>query len=740
MKEKKLEVLSPAGNLAILKGVVGAGADAVYFGGERFGARAYAKNFTMDEAKEGIRYAHIYGRKAYLTVNTLLKNREIEQELYDYIKAYVQMGIDAVIVQDMGVFDFLRTFFPGLPIHASTQMTVTGAYGAKFLADQGASRIVTSREMSISEIAAIPTKTDVEIETFVHGALCMGYSGQCLMSSMIGGRSGNRGRCAQPCRLPYRLEDERKELCAMPGEYLLSLKDLCGIEEIRALAEAGVFSFKIEGRMKQMSYATGVVRMYRDYVDAYLEGRTKPLSKKDRQFLLDLGSRQGFTRSYYEQHNDQDMMTYQSPRHEKNESGDSGKAFTEDAILPKIAACGNFTARLGEPMMLRLTAGEYTVWKKGAVVEAAKKQPARKEDVEEKLRRTGQTCFTIEELTIEMEEGCFLPVQQLNQLRRDTIEELQTDMARSIQEVRILDYAPPSRKSAVSVPGTLPTFFATCKTEEQFLACLSASYLNVLGIALESVWKTPDRPKQWMELEAELDQYLQSAHDREKKICLVLPLVLRQETTQWMESGKAWFRRMPYDFVLCSNYDSLGFLEHMGVPQEKILLDHRLYTFSGRSIGAFEKMGYATLCAPLELNKKELAHRDNDSSYMLIYGRIPLMLTANCQRKNSRGCDHRMTCYRLIDRYGEKFPVKNVCLFCYNEIYNSKIYHLLTETEHLQAMGFRGYRMDFTLEKEKETQEVLDQVRRAFLSTGTDKEPLGACSTFTKGHFNRGVE
>lgn len=264
MKDKKVrktELLAPAGSFEILRAVVNAGADAVYCAGNRFGARAYANNFTEEEMISAIDFMHLKDKKLYMTVNTLLKEKELEKELYDYLCPYYEAGLDAVIVQDLGVMHFIREQFPNLPIHASTQMTITGAYGAELMLQAGCSRIVTARELSLTEIQDIYEKTGAEIESFVHGALCYCYSGQCLLSSMIGGRSGNRGRCAQPCRLPYELfEDKSQAALAKKGKesYLLSPKDLCTIDMIPELIQHGVHSFKIEGRMKQAEYAAGV--------------------------------------------------------------------------------------------------------------------------------------------------------------------------------------------------------------------------------------------------------------------------------------------------------------------------------------------------------------------------------------------------------------------------------------------------------------------------------------------------
>ena len=307
-KDRQVEILAPAGSFACFQAAMNAGADAVYAAGARFGARAYANNFTQDELIEAIERAHIYGKKFYLTVNTLLKDHEIA-ELYDYLAPLYEKGLDAVIVQDTGVFQFIRSNFPDLDIHASTQMTITGAAGAKFLESQGATRVVPARELSLEEVRQIHETTDLEVECFVHGALCYCYSGQCLMSSVIGGRSGNRGQCAQPCRLPYTVDGQKK--------YFLSLKDICTLELIPELVEAGIDSFKIEGRMKKPEYVAAVTAMYRKYVDLYLKKGKSGYAVKpeDRENLMDLYNRGDSDTGYYKQHNGREMLALDRPNH-----------------------------------------------------------------------------------------------------------------------------------------------------------------------------------------------------------------------------------------------------------------------------------------------------------------------------------------------------------------------------------------------------------------------------------------
>lgn len=312
------EILAPAGSMESLKAAVAAGADAVYTGGTMFGARAYAHNFDTESMLEAIDYIHLHGRKLYMTVNTLLKEKEIEGRLYEYLLPFYRQGLDAVIVQDVGVLKFIRQNFPKLPVHASTQMTITGLEGAKLLEEAGAERVVTARELSIEEVRRIAEGTELEIESFVHGALCYCYSGQCLFSSFLGGRSGNRGQCAQPCRLKYRAEGMKN------GSHLLSLKDICTLELIPELVEAGIDSFKIEGRMKKPEYVAGVTAMYRKYTDLYKSLKGADLAsaaarfkveESDLDMLRDLYNRGGFSEGYYHTRNGKQMISFERPNH-----------------------------------------------------------------------------------------------------------------------------------------------------------------------------------------------------------------------------------------------------------------------------------------------------------------------------------------------------------------------------------------------------------------------------------------
>ncbi len=481
--EVKKEILAPAGTYECFRAAINAGADAVYLGGSMFGARAFAGNFDREELIRAIRTAHLYGRKVYLTVNTLIRNDEMEK-LAEYIRPYYEEGLDAVIVQDYGVFAVLRDTFPGLDLHASTQMTITGRYGAELLKGMGATRVVTARELSVSEIRDIHQNVDVEIESFVHGALCYCYSGQCLLSSMIGGRSGNRGRCAQPCRLTYSMN-------GIKDKYLLSPKDMCTIESIPDILDAGVYSLKIEGRMKSPEYVAGVTYAYRKYVDMYLEkGRDGfKVDSNDITRLMDLYNRGGFCKGYYYSHNDKNMMTFNRPNHQgiavgtiKNgeivlsepvNAGDvlefadgseytlptgkkNGKLAIPKGVIknPKngmvVYRTRNNTL-LGQlrekyidediklPVKMRaflkegersclavqLNGMESVVY--GDVLEKSEKHPAARADVVKQLRKLGGTAFSCDEADIstDIEGNPFVPVKLLNDLRRNALADIE---------------------------------------------------------------------------------------------------------------------------------------------------------------------------------------------------------------------------------------------------------------------------------------------------------------------------
>ncbi|WP_028236357.1 peptidase U32 family protein [Pseudobutyrivibrio sp. MD2005] len=700
----KLELLSPAGDLQIYKAVVNAGADAVYFGGDLFGARAYAKNFSMDDAKEAIEYGHLHGAQSYLTVNTLLKNPEIEDKLYDYLRTYVENGIDAFIVQDFGVFNFIRTFFPDTDIHVSTQASLCTPYGAKFFEDLGASRIVTAREISIEEIAKINKACpDLEIESFIHGALCVCYSGQCLMSSMLGGRSGNRGRCAQPCRLPYEAFDDKGKKLNKKGNYILSPKDFCTIEYLPQMIEAGVMSFKIEGRMKQLDYAAGVVSVYRHYLDQYLYkgANNYSVTEEDINRLLDLGNRCGFTSLYLKDKNGPEMITFEAPGHTKAESTKAEYPEQKIKVDCKVEAC------LGKEFTITFTDEKGNVGRcVSNVVEAAQNRATSKQDIEKAVSGLGNTVFAIDKLNISYDDNIFLPVSLIKNARRTAIQEL-SDSLLNLGEKRILPYEKIDKRYNEMQNARC---FVAVLSKEQLNAVSKFSFVDAIAVPI----KLFDDAKKLFD----------------GKVFVYLPPILRDRFIADIKIDER------ADGVIACSYDELGLLSDMGYPKDKIILDHRLYTFNNRSLAGFEKEDYKYNCIPYELSLKELKHRDNHNSQMIIYSRIPMMITANCTVKNTVGCNKSNQVINLVDRKNVQSLVTCNCDYCYNTIYNSRKYIAFDLKKDILELGIKEVRIDFTVEDSKEVEQVLNAFEDSFLNDN----PYHFTEDFTKGHLKRGVE
>lgn len=441
-RHNEAELLAPAGSFDCVRAAVNAGADAIYMGGRLFGARAYAESATSDEDEliKAIDYCHLYGVKVYMTVNTLLKDAETE-ELCAYLSPYEERGVDGVIVQDMGVLSLIRKNFPSLPIHASTQMTVTGPYYAKLLKELGVVRVVTPRELSLTEIKRIRDEAGIEIEAFIHGALCYAYSGQCLMSSIIGGRSGNRGRCAGPCRLPYEVYDENMRRLGRENErYVLSLKDLCTIEYLPRMINAGVYSMKIEGRMKSPVYVAGVTSVYRKYIDRALRilsenpGEEPPLiipDREDLRILNEVFDRGGETDGYLREHNGRDMVSLK----EKNERRIPDESVIKDireSFLDrdkKIPLAAEIRGRAGERLSLSFIYDLKGLRIKATVfsedlLETAKNRAVSPDEIRERVSKLGNTCFYVESIDSDLEDGLFIPVKQINDIRRRATDEI----------------------------------------------------------------------------------------------------------------------------------------------------------------------------------------------------------------------------------------------------------------------------------------------------------------------------
>lgn len=804
MKDR-VEILAPAGSMECLKAAIAAGADAVYTGGALFGARAYAHNLTEEELLEAIDYVHLHGRRLYLTVNTLIKDREMEKQMYDYLLPYYRQGLDAVIVQDIGLFRFIRKHFPDLPIHASTQMTLTGVDGAKFLEKEGAQRIVTSRELSMAEVKKIADETELEIESFVHGALCYCYSGQCLFSSFIGGRSGNRGQCAQPCRLLYRTPEAKRP------QYLLSLKDICTLELIPEMIESGIYSFKIEGRMKKPEYAAAVAFQYRKYADLYLKyyeecpAEEDPAAyamkkyrvrEEDRQMLLDLYNRGGFHTGYYHTQNGREMISLNRPNHAgvpavkvlaKKGRNVTAKALTDlypqdiielpmrrgrekadnytckDAVrkgmnvqIPVFAdtpfkrdeiwmrtrnsalierlheefvngkikerICGTFRLYPQEAATLTVKCRDAEITVTGEKAQEALSQPMSRERIEKQLRKTGNTEFEFSFLKAEIGEKVFLPMQSLNELRREALETLEKvicEKYRRSGEVK----EPEENKTELSMEEeVISGWTASVRTAEQLEVILEEEAIGRIYVDCTMF------PRIW-----EKDSYVEwitKVHAAGKEIYLVMPYIFRERTRKQYEAAYNRIFGAGWDGILIANYESFAFLKEHGYTG-RIMTDYNLYEFNQESRKFWKEKGVFEFTAPVELTERELQDLRVKDGEVIVYGYLPMMVSAGCIQKTTRGCQKKSRQMTITDRYRNSFVVKNECDYCYNILYNYVPLYLGDRMEEVYQIGPGRIRLMFTTERQQEVRQILSAYFEG-------KElPEG---TYTRGHWKRGIK
>ena len=784
--KKTVELLAPAGNYEAFLGTVNAGADAVYLGGEKFGARAYAQNFTGEEICRAIRTAHFMGRKIYLTVNTLIKDTEFS-ELYSYLCPFYEAGLDGVIVQDLGVLRYIGKYFPGLALHVSTQMTVTGLGGAAMLGRLGVERIVPARELSLDEVRRMKEETGLEIECFVHGAMCYCYSGQCLFSSILGGRSGNRGRCAQPCRLPYQICDGEERVKGI--EYPLSLKDMCTISYLPQLIDAGIDSFKIEGRMKKPEYAAGVTALYRKYIDLYERNGNDGyhVSKEDQDMLRSLYIRSEIQTGYYERHNGREMITLHKPSY----------AGSDQVLLEKIASeyirepdrhpvRMTVTLAVGEPVCLRIFDSEteavvhgdtvnpaeeglsITVY--GAVAEAAKKVPLQPDHIRKQLVKTGNCCLTVVYCEIKINGDVFLPVSALNDLRRKGIEVYERQYMLRLGMSAGRDPLPEAERVKREASDGIEMYGRGISAKDTYGKSSEAESdmpnrkIDIMVSTCDQLAVAVTFPCRRIYIDSDL--YM-TEHDRVVSLlrthgdlhyALALPYVLRtrdeaylreltnkvkedcrdHETDTDLHSRQGGRRKCDtlISGFLVRNIEGFAYAATFGESYE-LIPDAGLYSFNTESLRFWAD--YTKECTlPYELNRKESAQLVRSAkelgmrTAMIVYGTIPMMVTANCIRKTAARCHadghgKPHSDLRIRDRYGTDFPVETNCLHCYNIIYNSIPYSLHLQENEVKRIGADIRRYDFTTESAQDCRRIL---------TG-ESFPY---EVYTTGHLKRGVE
>lgn len=769
-----VEILAPCGSYDILIAAVKAGADACYIGGNKFGARAYAQNLSETSLISAIDYAHLHNVKLYLTVNTLLKNNEIYQ-LYDYLSPCYEAGIDAVIVQDLGVFDYVRRTFPDLPVHCSTQMNITSCHAAAMMKELGATRIVTAREMSLDEIKQIKSNVDIEVESFVHGAMCYSYSGQCLMSSLAGGRSGNRGRCAQPCRKCY------------DRAYSLSMKDMCSLELIPELCRAGIDSLKIEGRMKNEYYVASAVWAYKELVNDYYSGIfSYNKAAKLRDKLASVYNRGGFSEGYFFVHNGPDMISDKRPNNQgvymgelisvgngnislklerdmfkqdvleislKNKdtmditsgiSGNKGDNVTLNVpkskqILPKqsvyrtrcnryideikekiiepamnMPLYGEFSALIGEPATLKLSFMNKSVTAYSEnITEISDNKPVNKDDIRRKLTMTGNTDYSFSKLDMNVSENAFIPVSLVKNLRRKAIEMLQEKIISA------------SRRKKVNPPDDCndSTYEFAAGTSNLYVGVQNMTQLKeILNYDLYGI----NISKELYDDIIKKDLYNQII-SRGIKIYINLPCIIKSDfnISDYVpkDCNGIYVRNIDSYAAYLANKDKFA--------DKHIILGSSCYAYNNfaRSFFADEHISFEL---PKELNINEISDLNYYDNQFTVYEYQQVMLSAQCVIKNTSGCNRKNDIKKITDDKNNSFYAQADCNLCSNVIYNGIPMSLLGKLNNdiIKKAKADSLRINFTIEDGQQVKEVMDNY--------FNSEKM--LNNITTGHYQRGVE
>lgn len=693
-----IELLSPAGSMEALRAAVQNGADAVYLGAGGFNARMGARNFTLDDLREAVTYCHVRGVRVHLTLNTLASDRELP-EAADLIRKAAQLGVDAFIVQDLGLVAMCREIAPTVEVHASTQMSIHNLDGVRLAAKLGCSRVVLARELPESEIAAICRESPAEIEVFGHGALCMCYSGQCYFSAVIGRRSGNRGQCAQPCRLPCGYGRYQQQ-------YPLSLKDNCAIEHLLKLEGMGVASLKLEGRMKRPEYVAVVTRIYR----AALDG--KPVSRKDLEELQAIFSRQGFTDGYLKDQVDASMLGIRTGEREDKQLLTAARATYENGEAPLVPVQFQISVQPGQPVVLTVADGAGHVCRaQGAVPQQAISRPVTVEELTTRLSKTGGTPYACRHVQADVAPGLMVPASVVNGLRREALARL-TALRGQQPRVPLHSYTPPQSWPA---PGAQPVLTVQVRTLDQVTPSLLAAKPAVLYVPVSELARHTDRV-------ARLCQ--------QTEVCAVLPRVVWNREWHDVRQQLETVSRLGVTTALIGNLGQVVPVLELGM---EIRGDFGLNVCNTLTAQQLRRLRFRSLTASFELRLAQV--RDLGKAVpteLLVYGRLPLMLTESCLIRNRTGV---CTCHgqptSLVDRTGAEFPILPDPGTCRSVVLNGRKLFLLDRHKELRGLGLWAQRLLFTTESPRE----VDLVVRAWNNGGVF-DP----GQHTRGLYARGVE
>lgn len=690
-----VEILAPAGNMEALRAAVQSGANAVYLGAGSFNARRNATNFSEEELQEAITYCHVRGVKVHLALNILVSDTELEQAL-EVIKCGCALGVDAFIIQDLGLARLVREVAPDMELHASTQCAVMNAEGFRELEALGFRRVVLPRELTLEEIRDIRSQTSLELELFVHGALCMCVSGQCYLSAVLGERSGNRGLCAQPCRLPFAAEGGTG--------HDLSLKDLSIVEDLPMLADAGISSFKIEGRMKRPEYVAAAVTACKDA----LAKRYNPRIQNDLQAVF---SRSGFTDGYLRNRRGPSMFGIRQKEDvtaaSKEILSSLRELYQEESRESDVSM--HFSAGLAQPASLSVKYNSFTekVFTQDPI-QAAQNKAATRESVKKQLEKTGGTGFKVSKLEVNLEEGLFLPASVLNDLRRRAIDGLTKQILQSTTV--------PFHSSQATLPQNLKTH--TVKTVPPLKVVRLREESQLLPELLSSGYGI----NKWILPLGSSKERITELRNRGISVGVELPRGLYGNLSH-LESLLEQAKDAGASFAFAGTLDGVMLAKKHGFP---VLGNYSLNVFNSLTLAEYEHIGVEALVLSAELRLKEAANLKGELPRgLLAYGRMPLMLTRNCPLKNGRDCKDCHQDGYLTDRKGIQFPV--VCNHGASELLNSRPIYLGDRLQEIHNMDF--LLLYFTTESPEEIKRVLEQYR-----TGATPE-----TDFTRGLYYRGV-
>lgn len=725
------ELLAPAGEYKTAIGAINAGADAVYLGAPAFSARAYAQNLSIEEIIQVIQYGHLHHAKIYLALNILLKNKELEEAMQT-VRPLYEAGLDGIIVQDLGLLRLLRQVYPEMECHSSTQMAILSTAGMKFVQGFGVTRVVPGRELSLEEIQQMKA-FPLELECFIHGAMCYSYSGRCLFSSLAGGRSGNRGRCAGPCRKSYEAQN---------GEtgFFLSMKDMCSIRLVPELMDAGVDSFKIEGRMKDPAYASGVVATYRRFIDAYKAGEAPSSAKwkkalqESTDYLKKLYIRGDIQDGYYHKHNGKAMISVQSPAYQgisEEVKQELYNKYVNQVQKRPISVTITVYENCPVTLLLQDDASGCIQEVQGITAEKARTKGLTVEEIKKQISKFGSSFFEAKEVEVYTDENSFVPVAALNQLRREAIAGLMKQLCQEREEARtdlhraILDFVSSDSKNESREIATAKEFQNVTKIQitnlEQFFAAYELGYRRFIMpfyLPLEdiSILKQKD---------ASLTLYIK------------LPEVVRQNRLSAIRSHlQKVLQTGIVQGVYVSSLDALSLCQEL-LSKEQIFADSGIPVFN-TATEQIILQHCAMYTASSELNEKELKHfHANDKRELVLYGYEQLMVSANCIQKTTMGCNRDVRFCSLKDENQRTFPVQLCHEDCYSLTYNCLPLSLHTPLKAILSQRQAGaYRMNFTIESPDEMKAVLSTYEHIVTGSGEVHVPWN----YTTGHWKRGVE